>query len=183
MYDRSKVGKRIGSGADSIVYQYGENQVIKFSSLHLLIGKKMRQKLRADYKLCKEYFNDFIVETEEVGDANSSQHIEIQAYVKGVPLQAKHVRNPEVREQLERIITALEKMEKEGHAPIDLIGYSGLLTRSLHNVLIDEKGKLRIIDATLFETQSVGGIGLLFVPLFPLIIAGQKRMLKSFLKK
>lgn len=56
LYNKNKVGKYLGSGAEYRVYRYGQDEIIKFSKLYWLIGKKLYQKAIKDYEICKRYF-------------------------------------------------------------------------------------------------------------------------------
>jgi serine/threonine protein kinase len=182
-YEKVKIGKRIASGADRVVYRYGDTQVIKFSSFSHIVGNTMREKMLHDYEVCKKYFGAYVVETLEMRGEKKSQYIEIQPFIKGTVVSRGNITNPGVREQLKELVSGLEKMKKDGYAPIDLMGHVGFFNLSLNNVFLDESGKLKIIDASLFESKSVGGAGWLFMPFFPVIIMFQEFILKRLLSK
>lgn len=182
VYDETKKGRKIASGGDRKVYMYGPDHVVKISSLSHLMGPKLRQKLQRDYAICKTYFPDFIVETVDATPDGERSYVEIQPYIKGEMLSRRHAQNPRVRSQLGQIERSIERMVKDGHAPIDLIGHAGMLGSSLSNIIVDEHDNLKIIDATLLEAKSVGIMGILLEPLFAVVRTRQKYRLRRFLR-
>ena len=182
LYDTLKIGARIARGGDRTVYWYGENHVIKFSSIPYVVGSRMSEKMSRDYALCKKYFGDYIVETVLIDQDGGRRHIEIQPYIHGENLHRAHLKIKGVRMQLETIATAMQIMEKDGYAPIDLIGISGLFHMRFCNIFVDEHNNLRIFDTTLLEGSSVGFLGVLVTPLFWLATMRQRYVMKNFLK-
>ena len=174
------IGKRIASGGDRRVYRYGEDCVVKISSLHFLTGDKLHKKLARDYQTCKFYLPEFVVETHDVTQGDG-RHIEIQPFIKGEPLSKKHCQSPVVREQLKRIVNVAERIEQDGHALIDLIGHHGMVGNTLCNILVDDQNRLHIIDTTLLEGKSLGPIGIILDVLTPLIRIKQNYLLRKFL--
>ena len=164
-YDESKIGKRIGHGSDRIVYMYGENQVIKISKFSYILGKKIHFKLLKDYEICKKYFGEFVVETQNVSGKGST-YVEIQSFVHGVSYTKKHSENKVLHAQLQEIKNITDRMILDGNHPIDLIGHGALTGFRLSNVFVDEKNQLQIIDAALLEGNSVGWVGVIGFPIF-----------------
>ena len=180
-YDSALVGKRIASGGDRRVYRYGTNQVIKFSSLAFLIGRKLHDKLVRDYEICHRHFPEFVLETIDATPPSARAHIEIQPYIAGVPLRKEHLVDTDTRKQFLQIHASLERMLAAGYPPIDLLGSGGVLAPCLSNIIVDENLRLRIIDATLFEGKSLGPIGTVFDALIPLALARQRSLVRRFL--
>ena len=166
MYDSSKIGKKIGSGNDQVVYMYGDKHVIKFSRTALVVGKRVKTKLQHDYRICKQYFGEFIVDVKDVSQPNSRRYIEVQEFVRGTPLCLLHGLNPNLVSQLKEILRCQKQLLNDGHAPLDLVGNGGLFRSCLGNVLVDSRDRLRIIDALLAEAKTVSsGAALLVLPL------------------
>jgi hypothetical protein len=182
-YDKNKIGKFIAKGGDFSVYKYGENEVIKFSSLAKIFGKKMQEKLQNDYIICKKYFKDYVVETKIIHDTKSHTHTEIQPFIKGTELQASDCSEAIVFEQLKDIQNHLHTMARDKQAPIDLLGLKGIHRNVLQNILIDTNKRLHIIDATLLESPSIFFIKIITKPFLIFAHFLQKRRLKYFLKQ
>jgi len=138
---------------DFKVYHYGDNQVIKYSRISLILGSAHRQKLTHDYETCKKYLQDYIV---DVVVMNNYQYTETQDYIDGEQLLLHDLDDPEIRDQFSDIVDKVKNMEDDGYAPIDLIGVGGLRKIYFSNIIVDSHKKLRIIDATLLECISLG---------------------------
>ena len=182
LYDVSKIGCKIADGGDRKVYRYDTDSVIKFSSLSLLVGKKLQEKYRYDFSICKKYFGDFIVDTIDVSTPTKKEYIEIQPFIPGEMLHKKHAQNEYVRSQLEEIVQITKQMEKDHHPLPDLVGNVGMISPCLSNLIIDPSGNVRIIDAILLEGKSVRPWGLIIEIFTPLILARQNYLLRTFLK-
>lgn len=180
-FDPSLIGKRIASGADRRVYRYGDDKVIKISSLHFLTGDRLHKKLARDYQTCKFYLPEFVVDTQDVTQGDG-KHIEIQPFIRGEPLRKAHCRSPKVRQQLQRIAAVAERMEEDGHPLLDLIGHHGMLGSTLSNILIDADEKLHLVDTTLLEGKTVGPLGFILDVLLPLIRLKQNYLIRKFLR-
>jgi hypothetical protein len=179
-YDKTKIGKIVAKGGDRSVYRYGENEVIKFSSL-VFFCKGVHDKMVHDYAICKSYFNDYLVPVTDASDSLKREHIEIQPYIKGAMLSFKHTRDPGIMIQIKEIKDISEKMTKDGYPGVDLVGHDGMLKLRLSNVLVDENKKLRIIDIAIMETRSVGFMGYFLAWLVPIVKARQRYVLMRFL--
>jgi hypothetical protein len=179
-YEKKLIGKKIATGGDRKVYQYDTDKVIKFSSLSFFLGKRMLQKLERDYCLTKEYLSDFVVETVVV-DSGKREHVEIQPYIKGEYFSETHAKQEDMKLQLREINTAIEKMNLDGYATLDLIGTDGLFRNEFSNIIVDKNNKLKIIDTTLLEGRSVGRIGKVADLIFPLVVKRQQSLMRRFL--
>lgn len=180
--DKAKIGPRIARGADRKVYMYGSDHVVKISSLSLLFGRSLHDKLVRDYEVCKRYFPEFVIDVQDLTPPESRTHIEIQPFIEGDMLQKKHMQNAKVRTQLEEIHMRVELMVKDGYPPIDLVGHHGMFFRQLSNIVVDSNNDLKIIDTTLLEGKSAGVIGALFGIVFPFVRWRQKRLISYFLR-
>jgi hypothetical protein len=181
LFEPSKVGRRIGSGADRVVYAYGDAHVVKYSSFAWLGGQRVKEKFARDYQTCLKYFGDFVVPVTVVSLPASRRLIEIQPLLRGVPLLRAHLDRPGVYAQAKKIHQGLIEMQLDGFAPVDLIGRSGWVRECIENVWIDEQDKLHIIDTVLLETQSAGLAGWLLAAFMPISRARQKHIFQKWL--
>lgn len=179
MYDKSLIGKKIATGGDRKVYLYGDNEVIKFSSLSFLMGDALHRKLSKDYATAQRYFGDYVVPITDV--STPKQHVEIQSRITGELLRKHHADNPDVKRQIREIAAALDAMVSDGLPLLDLIGNGGVLTDCLSNIMVDSDGTVHIIDTTLLEGKSVLPLGALLELFLPFIISRQQKLLRSFL--
>ncbi|MEX2369315.1 MAG: hypothetical protein WD552_02920 [Candidatus Paceibacterota bacterium] len=81
-YNKEKIGKLIGRGANSSAYKYGDDQVIKFSRLSSLFGLRLYDKLKHDYELCVQYLGDYVVETTIISQPCDSQYHHVYSSVR-----------------------------------------------------------------------------------------------------
>ena len=183
LYEPHKIGMKIARGGDRTVYMYGNNEVIKFSLLAKVLGKKVHIKMSRDYAISKKYFGDYILKTIDVSQPNTNEHIEIQEYIEGKPFCMEHASNKDLLDQLGDIRLGLNKMSEDGYAPLDLVGNKGMLKPCLSNVFVDSKNKLRIIDTTLLETSNFKILGKLATPLLAIIKLRQNYLLKLLTKQ
>lgn len=182
VYDRAKIGKKVGRGGDRNVFMYGSNEVIKISSVSWLTGDKLHNKLIHDYLVCHRYFKEYMVKTRDVSLEDGKTHIEIQPFVSGEFIEKKHMNNPAVKSQLAEIACILNQMKSDKYAPLDLVGHMGMIRPCLSNVFLDDDNKLRIIDTTLLEAKTLMPIGLLIEILLPIVKVRQKYLPKKFLR-
>ena len=179
-FDPALMGARIASGGDRRVYRYGNDQVVKISSLYFLTGDKLSKKLTRDYMTCRFYLSEFVVETHDV-TGGDGKHTEIQPFIKGEALTRKDCKHPFVKQQLQRIADIAARMEGDGHPLIDLIGHHGMLGNQLSNILVDSEHRLHIVDTTLLEGKSLGPVGIILDMIAPLIRWKQNYLLRKFL--
>lgn len=169
--DTNKIGRTVAKGGDFIVKEYGDNQVIKFSTLYKILGDKHKTKLVSDYKICEKYFSKYIVKTKVIN--HPKQYIEIQDFITGEKLVEKHLENKEVREQMLDILSIFQKIQREKREDVDLIGFEGMTKFCYGNIIVDENNKLKFIDATFFESKSLGILGQIYRPFVALARAIQ----------
>ncbi|MDA1317328.1 MAG: hypothetical protein O3B87_04895, partial [bacterium] len=124
---------------------------------------------------------DFIVDVSYVDD--SRQHIEIQEYIMGEKFSTKHLNNLNICNQFIKIKRNLQRMRKDGINQIDLIGIDGAFGNYFGNIIVDQEQKLKIIDATLLESKSLGFVGYLFSPIMTMGKILQKRILDKYTKE
>ncbi len=150
------------------MYDYGNNQVIKFSLLYYFLGRKAAGKARQDYELCKKYLENFVLETDIAVSASGRHVVHIQPKIVGRPLMRKDLEDIGIKNQFAELMRRYSVMVDSEKCHIDLIGREGVFTGGLTNIFIIDSGELRIIDATVLELSATGW----FTPLFYLLREG-----------
>jgi hypothetical protein len=154
VYESREIGKKLAHGGDHTVYDYGENEVIKFSLLFRLLGSGALEKAIRDVETCCRFFGDYMLETQVATSLNSTQVAYIQPKIVGRPLAAFDLRNTNAMKQFREIVYAHRTMRRATDTEIDLVGAEGFVRGCLSNVFVTKNGMLRIIDATVMD---VGG--------------------------
>ena len=151
-YNRDNIGKLISWRGDHFVYEYGEDNVIKFSKFDFLLGFEKAQKIvPEEYTLCKQFFGEYILDSEIVVSDDQKRVALIQRKIVGHCLTRDDLRNEEIRRQFREIAERYSAMVKSGHSEIDLVGHEGvfrIFNRCLGNILVTNTGKLVIYDVT-----------------------------------
>lgn len=153
-YHKNKIGRCIGWGGEHLVFEYGEDQVIKFSLHVLLSGKSAVDKIQYDYDQGLKYFQDYIWPTDIITWHNGSKCIEIQQKVQCRFLRKDDLCHPIVKQQFVDIMSRYDHMATETNQVFDLLGREGLLKRKLNyisNILITPERKLILIDFTILN--------------------------------
>lgn len=183
-YDKTKIRKLISWGGEHFVYNYGTDQVIKFSSLYFLLGlRKAKLKATEDYKICQEFFGQYILETKLVLSPCGKCLAHIQPKIAGHFLELKDLEEESIRKQFKEIMQDYNAMIKAGKKEIDFIGRMGLLKKQLSNIFVTQENKLKIIDATLLSADGVIVLRLYVRFLRKIVLAIQNRTLKAFFQK
>ncbi|MDP2651118.1 MAG: hypothetical protein Q8O98_00845 [bacterium] len=154
-YDKSKIGRRIAIGGEHIVYEYVEDQVIKFSGLFFLLGKKAKEKAISDAVVCKEFFGKYFLDTQIAVSPNNKWIVHIQQKIIGRPLEIGDLEDERLRLQFKEIIECHLFMRKAGYADLDFIGREGVFGKRLGNIFVTDNGSLLIIDATILSASGI----------------------------
>ncbi len=155
-YDKSKIGALITNGWDHFVYEYDKDKVIKFSLFGLIQGKRNREKVIQDYLTSREFFGNYILETELKSSLNGKQVVLVQPKVSGRYLVKEDLQNESIKLQLKEIINANIKMVEAGHGSLDLIGHQGVLSKKFSNIFVTAENKLVIFDVMLMKLENLG---------------------------
>jgi|GEM_PF-2199811 len=157
-YDKTKVGKFIGWGGEHLVFNYGEDKIIKFS-LHVLIaGKTAVQKKVRDYEIGRKYFDPYLLPTEIIAWKDGRRAVEIQQKINCRFLKLADLDNSLIKKQFIDIMERCQRMAKEIGAPFDLLGREGLLAVDpdfLSNILVTPANRLVLIDFTILSLEQV----------------------------
>lgn len=155
VYNRNKLGKLISWRGDHFVYEYGTDEIIKFSKFDYFLGFDKSQKIvPEEYALCKQLFGEYILDTEITMSADQKRVALIQQRISGHCLTAEDLRDKGIKRQFREIAERYSAMLKNGHPEIDLVGHEGvfrIFKRCLGNVLVTDSGKLVIFDVTLLN--------------------------------
>ncbi len=152
-YDLGHIGALIAWGGDHFVYRYGTDSVLKLSKIEFVLGRIGRNKAYRDYEICRRYFGDAVLETTFLKAPGSERVGKLQPFLSGRSVTREDLHNPRVRAQFEVFLDAYRQMQKDGYAPVDLIGGHGIWSRTLANIFLAEDTKLYLIDTTLIEVD------------------------------
>ncbi len=166
--------KPIGEGLTNVVFAYmspeGTQKVIK-------VARQMRKGFMStgygqdaeNIALVRKYFGSYAVPTEIHQDPKTGRYLIIQDAVQGKAITNKE-ESPAIRAQLVDLARLNREMMRQVGYSMDFIGvpgfltwlrhqYRGLMTRSstfeLSNLLVDEQGKVKIIDEGLLRFRDV----------------------------
>ena len=154
VYNETKIGKMVAWAGDHFIYEYGENEIIKFSKFDFLMGKKNAlAKFYNDYNLCKQYFGNYILDTEICYSKNGRRIAKIQRRLTGHLLTLKDLDDEYIRSQLREILQSYDRMAQSKLPFIDLIGQKGVWKKCIGNIFVTADKKLVIFDATLFKVS------------------------------
>lgn len=179
-YDPSKIGKLYAWGGEHIVYDYGEDKVIKFSTLYYLLGRHALGKAVKDYTLCRKYLGEYILDTDIQMSANGRHIVHVQPKIKGRALKHRDLENEEVQKQFSELMRRYNAMVAAEGYRIDLIGREGVFNGGLTNIFVTDSNALRIIDATVLELSVSTWVAPLFYFFKQIVIWRQKVNLRKF---
>ncbi|MFH0773006.1 MAG: hypothetical protein V1922_01730 [bacterium] len=163
----------IGQGANHVVFEIDEPgtekkvlKICKPATITTMTEGHIGEK--EGYDQATSYFTDkYIPKTEVYKDPQSDFFCVIQNAVKGKEISNLSLRNkPELLAQLKEIVQINNRLYKDKKITLDFVGMNGftswlrkqfsklLLRKSefqVSNILVDEKGKLQIIDFEFFD--------------------------------
>lgn len=164
----------LGEGFTHVVFSYtspeGRAQVVKVSKPETegLMNKGRRDESE-NINLITKYFGAFAVPTEIRSDPTTGKYVIIQDAVKGAPITNKS-QTPEIDAQLAELMKCNRRLMKDTGHSMDFIGVPGFLSWARHqfkkffertsvfeisNLLLDEQGKIRIIDYDMLRFRNV----------------------------
>ena len=180
-YYSKKIGKLISAGSEHVVFEYGDDSVIKFSIVNILIGvDKGYIRATNELSLCKQYFGDYILDTEILLSKNHRFVVEIQPKIEKRYLTIKDMQNPLIRAQFKDIIQRYTKLVTKENIEIDLTGQAGLFKQRLSNIFITNDNELKIIDTTLLNVSSPFWLRMFLTIIKSIVLPIQKRRINKF---
>ena len=164
----------LGEGFTHIVFSYtspeGRAQVVKVSKPETAgLMNKGRRDESENISLITKYFSAFAVPTEIRSDPTTGKYVIIQDAVKGAPITNKS-QTPEIDAQLAELMKCNRRLMKDTGHSMDFIGVPGFLSWARHqfkkffertsvfeisNLLLDQEGKIRIIDYDMLRFRNV----------------------------
>ncbi len=182
----------IGEGANHIVYWYAEPnkqaRVIKIGKpTSITTMTEGPEEERRNFEISAKNFPGYVAKTEVYIDPqNNRLYYVVQDAVKGRLINNEIVRaNPDIRRQLEEIIKYNNDLYSRERMSLDFVGMPGflswlnrqkmkfLLRKSefeVSNILVDEQGKLKIIDYEYFSPHDRDNFKKRFKGFFGLLI-------------
>jgi|688.fasta_scaffold09405_2 hypothetical protein len=181
-YNKSKRGKLLSFGSEHLVYSYDVDKVIKFSLIHFFYGKKKGlQWAHKELEISKQYFGEFLLNTEIVISKNKGYFAQLQPKITGHHLTAKDLDNKILYQQFLKIVDCYHQMYKDGQPEIDLIGQKGIFKKCMSNIFVLNNNQLVIMDATLFNTKCPIILKPIITCLRYLVLPIQNRRIDEFL--
>lgn len=150
-YEPDKVGKRISWLGEHSVHLYDHDQVIKFSRLTKLLGKRELDYVRRDIEIGERYFGEYMVPTRVATLPGGTRPVLLQPFVRGRILRRVDLANPSIAAQYKEIVRRNNTMLEDGHPPIDLMSGLGFLLGVPRNLFLVDNTDVRIIDVTSVE--------------------------------
>jgi hypothetical protein len=181
-YEKTKIGKLISAGSEHIVFEYGDDKVIKFSIVNFLIGNaKGTDRATRELALCKKYFGKYILDTELLLSTNHRHIAEVQPKVRQHYLTINDIKDPSIHKQFMEIVQNYDQLVSLEKIEIDLTGQAGLFKQCLGNIFITDKNRLVIIDSTLLRVSRPVWLMLFLAIIRVIVLPIQKRRIKKFI--
>ncbi len=188
-YDKNLIGKLISAGAESVVYQYDIDKVIKFPTFYSLRffwdSSKYCSELKNGFAILNQYLRHHLNESSLhfYEKNNKSTYVIIEPFINGLALTRKDMASENIKSQLYDIIGIKDELEKKERLFLDLFGLWGLLFfghKKIPNLLIERNTqKVYLVDigtARLDDSRFIVSILLKFAHW------QQNRLLKYYLK-
>lgn len=171
--DETKIGEVISNkGFEHTVYAYSTDKVIKIPKKTVFSVFNKDANLSQDYKICKKYFQDYLLESEFMFDKCSNSLAIVQPKIEPMIYFSSKI-DKKYYSQLNEIINIFEKLKNDKGLSIDLTGREAtwhnifemvkfwkMKEFYLSNVCISD-GKLLIFDFRVSPTKLRNVTGLL----------------------
>lgn len=148
------IGKLLAYKWDNYVYEYGNEQVIKFSKFFFFMWvKNAYKKAEFDLSTTKKYFWDYMLDTEIISLLQVSKIALVQQKIIGRKMHISDMNNAFLKKQFIDLMNRYEKLKQETAFDLDLIGGESRLWEYMGNIFVIDEKKLLIIDVTLLSTK------------------------------
>lgn len=164
----------IGEGFNHLVFSYdnpnGTKQVVKVVKPETLgLMNKGRRDESENITLITKYFSQFAVPTEIRSDPTSGKYLIIQNEVHGTPITNKS-HTPDIDRQLTELMRCNRNLMNDTGHTMDFFGVPGFFswvrhqfrqffthksTFEISNLILDDQGKVRIIDYDMLRFKHV----------------------------
>ena len=182
IYNNAKRGGLISFGSDHVVYDYGEEEVVKFSLLDRFFPTYVRPRMKRDLLLTQRFFGEYILDTRFLMSEDEKWLVKIQPKVFGHFLCKKDLQYDVIRTQFLEIIACQDSLERSGYQPMDLIGHQGVLFGCFSNIFVVDSDNLIIIDTTILNTKNSGMLSLFITPIAAFAKWRQRIVVRRFMK-
>ena len=153
-YNQQKIGNKIATAGEHVVYKYGDNQIIKFPSgpIHYVNPNEARTKIINELSLANKYLKEFLVNTElrTYQKQGKNKYCIIQDYIVGRPLELKDMQDSRLKYQFKKLIKNNNLMYLNSRYTLEFFGLRGLLLHRffprMENVIVTQENNIKIID-------------------------------------
>ena len=153
-YNQQKIGNKIATAGEHVVYKYGDNQIIKFPSgpIHYVNPNEARTKIINELSLANKYLKEFLVNTElrTYQKQGKNKYCIIQDYIIGRPLELKDMQDGRLKYQFKKLIKNNNLMYLNSRYTLEFFGLRGLLLHRffprMENVIVTQENNIKIID-------------------------------------
>lgn len=183
-FDQKKIGRHLPGWGDSKVFQYGNNQVIKFSKIVApVIGEKYYDRIVNNQYNAVRHFKEMVVPIILIKHPQKPLRALLQQYINGEEFTKKSLKNKDIREQFYTIIKAHNDFKEEQKYPLDIMGHEGATKGILGNIIITKQGELKLFDtATVYDPRGYGVLNIITYPLFWIARIRQRHIVKKYQK-
>jgi len=187
-FAKEKVGKLIKIGGEHLVYNYAENQVLKYPNILARIlfnQQQLANKKASDLQLAQKYFSHLVLITEYFRTTGGKySYCLIQPKIKVRYLKIADLENPLIRKQFLEIIEINDLIKVKEKLSFDFLGAWRLIldglanNNTISNLMVTDQEKIIIVDTVFLEYQ-----GCQWSKILHLISYWAEKRQQKFLKK
>lgn len=162
-YNQKKVGDKIATAGEHVVYKYGDDQIIKFPAgpIYYANAKDARAKVINEVRLANKYLKEFIAVTElyTYEEQDKNKYCIIQEYIIGRPLELKDMQDDELQNQFKELMKDNDLMYLNSRYTLEFFGLRGLLLHRffprMENIIVTQENKIKIIDLGMISSLNM----------------------------